>query len=401
MNHCLTTRVFAALWSVVTVATAASAAEFITLPGPWLPYHLSRDGSSIVGALFDPNGPSPIMRWTRGGLEELTSLPVQPDDRRYVPHAISADASVMAGTLAIGTITWRPYVWNAGQTTFLDKTFYDFHFVGSTADGTSMFGYGYQGPGTPLLAYRWTQAKGLEQLNITLDEPNGSDQGKVSADGSVLAGAVVSKVGNTFKYKPFRWTEQTGTVPLFSNEDQIKYGNMPISGISADGRVIIGRSDAGPIRWTAETGPRLIPLLPGFDSPTALGGISADGSVIVGTALYGPNGARDAFIWDTIHGTRNLRQVLIEDHGLDSLRDWESIFAERFSDDGRVIVGQVSRPDPTNPRTGRKFEYFMAVLDVPEPSTFVLATALGLPLAVWQVFRSVATLARRHERLRN
>ena len=69
--------------------------------------------------------------------------------------------------------------------------------------------------------------------------------------------------------------------------------------------------------------------------------MSADGSVIVGFG-YSALG-QEAFIWTQAEGLRNLRQVLINDYGLE-LTGWTLIDAYDISSDGRVIVGRGLNP---------------------------------------------------------
>ena len=49
---------------------------------------------------------------------------------------------------------------------------------------------------------------------------------------------------------------------------------------------------------------------------------------------------RRAYIWDAIHGSRNLKQVLIDEYGLGpSVAGWDMKEAFAVSADGRTIVG--------------------------------------------------------------
>jgi hypothetical protein len=66
--------------------------------------------------------------------------------------------------------------------------------------------------------------------------------------------------------------------------------------------------------------------------------VNQDGSIIVG-AVYGVPEFSRAFVWDKVHGQRDLRELLI-DNGLgDVLGDWILREANGISADGRVIVG--------------------------------------------------------------
>ncbi len=65
--------------------------------------------------------------------------------------------------------------------------------------------------------------------------------------------------------------------------------------------------------------------------------ISDDGRVVAATNTGLPSD-RFTFIWDPIHGSRRLEDILAA-HGVD-LTGWRELFAFDMSADGRVIVGQ-------------------------------------------------------------
>ena len=84
--------------------------------------------------------------------------------------------------------------------------------------------------------------------------------------------------------------------------------------VSADGTVVVGWSDPGPVdgglvagseafRWTRETGLEGLGLLDGSDRSSARA-ISADGSVIVGASPFSPNS--EVFRWTEATGTIDL-----------------------------------------------------------------------------------------------
>jgi hypothetical protein len=55
----------------------------------------------------------------------------------------------------------------------------------------------------------------------------------------------------------------------------------------------------------------------------------------------------EAFIWDAVHGMRNLKEFLEGDLGLD-LTGWTLRFATGISDDGTAIVGDGIDPNGNN-----------------------------------------------------
>ncbi len=194
----------------------------------------------------------------------------------------------------------------------------------------------------------------------------------VSADGSVIVGSLASHLSQ----EAFRWTVQRGAAPL---------GDLPGGGfgsaaydISAGGSIVVGSSAShrGPeaFLWTSEGGMvGLGDIADGQYSSGALG-VSADGTVVVGWAdPFGPPNDDTAFIWDPIHGMRDLKEVLSVDYGLD-LTGWELTSATDVSADGKVIVGYGVNP------AGDK-EAWRAV--IPEPSGAVLALSGLLALLGW------------------
>ena len=53
----------------------------------------------------------------------------------------------------------------------------------------------------------------------------------------------------------------------------------------------------------------------------------------------------EAFIWDNANGMRKLKDVLVNDFGLD-LTGWTLTIARGISDDGLTIVGDGIKPPP-------------------------------------------------------
>jgi len=115
-------------------------------------------------------------------------------------------------------------------------------------------------------------------------------------------------------------------------------------GVSADGSVVVGQSDSASgeeaFRWTSTGGMVALGDLPGGSFDSSAHGVSADGSVVLG---YGNSASgREAFIWDATNGMRNLKDVLVNDHGLD-LTGWTPA-AAKISSDSLTIVGSGQNP---------------------------------------------------------
>ena len=119
-------------------------------------------------------------------------------------------------------------------------------------------------------------------------------------------------------------------------------------GISGDGLTIVGSSDGGgsyyqAFRWTSASGMVSLGNVPDttLESRTALAA-SYNGSIIVGKG--GTSTGDEAFIWDAAHGMRKLRDVLINDYGLD-LAGWKLSEARAVSANGRAIAGNGINPN--------------------------------------------------------
>jgi hypothetical protein len=117
-------------------------------------------------------------------------------------------------------------------------------------------------------------------------------------------------------------------------------------GISRDGVFAAGNLAGRAARVEIDAGiARMIPHVPipglSTDTDTAWAA-DADGSVVVGmqnlSLLNGFFGR--AFVWDERHGTRILRDVLVDEFGLGAeLAGWELNAPTCVSDDGRVLAG--------------------------------------------------------------
>jgi probable HAF family extracellular repeat protein len=313
------------------------------LPGGGFDSHahdLSEDGTTVVGFGTSASGRE-AFRWAAGvGLVGLGDL----SGGRFnsVAFGVSADGSVVAG-YGYPTDFSEAFAWTtAGGLNGLG--FRPGQEVsgayGISADGKVIVGQ------APLRPFRWTATAGMTDLG---DLPGGDAFGSAnaaSADGSVVVGYSTSGSG----LEAFRWTQAGGMVGLGSlSTTNFNSGALDVS---ADGSVVTGwsRSASGweAFRWTAEGGMVGLGDLPGGDYYSEADAMTPDGSVIVGVASINPGTEVDqwrgkaAFIWDSDHGMRPLREVLIG-LGVD-LAGWRLIEATGISGDGRTIVGAGINP---------------------------------------------------------
>ena len=184
----------------------------------------------------------------------------------------------------------------------------------------------------------------------------------VSADGLTVVGCSISASGT----EAFRWTSASGMVGLgdLSGGDFYSYAE----GVSADGSTVVGYSKSASgyeaFRWTSASGMVGLGDLSGGLFESCAYGVSADGSTVVGSSKSASD--HQAFIWDTANGMRNLKDVLINDYGLD-LTGWTLKSADGISDDGLTIAGYGYNPN------GYTTEAWIAT--IPEPASAIL---LGL-----------------------
>jgi uncharacterized membrane protein len=173
----------------------------------------------------------------------------------------------------------------------------------------------------------------------------------VSADGSVIVGFV--DMGSTEEsFGAFRWTEFDGMEnlnPEFSSRSSA-------IAVSDDGSLVLGHAGARNeiFKWNLDDGH----VSAGFGTVQA---ISSDASVIAGR---NNNGA--AFVLDSVHGSRDIKQIL-EGQGID-LTGWRLGSVSGISADGLTLAGFGFNP------LGEQEGW---IATIPEPNTALLLS-LGL-----------------------
>jgi uncharacterized membrane protein len=233
----------------------------------------------------------------------------------------------------------------------------------------------------------WTEAGGMQVLPGF--PPGGySYVASLSSNGAVAVGWVVADLDGQAGSESdgFVWNAASGPSFLGSFfEDQ--FGSNAVD-VSSDGSVVVGYAPsprAGPagheaFRWTAVGGLEPLGFLDESDQGTGrpsswAEGVSGDGSIVVGNATVDAEDLFDgqqAFIWDAQHGMRNLREVLVQDYGLD-LGGWGTLRAEAISADGRAIVG-------FGRNAAGNGEAWLALLPASGPAAVPLMGPVGLAL---------------------
>ena len=267
---------------------------------------LSADGSVVVGT-GSPASPlgtvNHAFRWTAiDGMVDLGTLPGGVNSDAF---DVSAD-----GTVIVGQSDLRAFRWTSGEGmvnlgllpggSFISEA----HAV--SADGSVIVGESSVPGGG--VAFRWTSGGGMVSLG---DLPGGalaSQANEVSADGTIVVGWGSTASG---RQEPFRWTSAEGMVGL--GLPQGASASYPLA-VSADGKRIVGYSDGlGNVEgsafvlsteaflWDETNGMRSLNGLVAGDLGLAPGwvlkkatGISADGRVIVGWGTN-PTGQPEAW----------------------------------------------------------------------------------------------------------
>lgn len=361
---------------------------------------ISPDGSVVVGDWRIPflsgtirkaayrQGSGPVMAMVNGGLADVSvaedastagSVVVGRMSSSYLAYGEWQTTTVafrwtsQDGAVSLGTLPGQPHSWAWGVSN-------DGSVVVGSSGSTAPYGSPY---GSKTVdhsagqAFRWTSAGGMVGLGCLPGDTYSQGCG-VSGDGSVVVGysyrgpAVwLPGLGGT---QAFRWTEAGGMVGL---------GYLPggtssrAFGVSADGGTVVGTGTSNGVpgteafRWTEASG--MVSLGAGYGSYAIA--CSGDGSIIVGYILSQEESSSysTAFIWDSAHGSRDLKTVLTTDYGLD-LSGWTLGEATGISDDGRTIVGV--RTDPLGNPVG-----WVAV--IPEPGTLMLLVVSLAGLRRW------------------
>jgi probable HAF family extracellular repeat protein len=364
---------------------------------------ISADGTAVTGSGSRRGGrdvqATDAFHWTESsGMVALQSLP--PANTVFTTgNGISADGRVVVGSSVIDELDTPPFDTRAEAFYWTNDT--GLNGIGYLPGGQNSSAYDVSANGRVIVgssdslngiseAFYWTIETGMVGLG---DLPGGefySGAAAVSDDGAVIAGTGTMGL----LYQPFQWKAETGLVAL-SGALPAEYNGSSASNTSADGQVIVGDayysnsngSNSQAFRWTEETGFQLLGDLPGGEFSSSAATVSSDGSIVLGqsSALppesIGNTGIGDfkAFVWDEIHGMRDLQNVLINDYGLGgALAGWQLIRAVDISNDGLSIVGSGFNPNGD-------IEAWLVRLDhpitAPEPSSLTLALAFTLLFA--------------------
>ena len=303
-----------------SMARAASFEGLGNLGGRWsVAQAVSADGTVVVGDSEGPSG-SEAFRWENGSMIGLGLLVPEGMTGLSSATGVSDDGSVVVGYATTETTDFVGFRWEdsmeplPGSARF--SSWYDV-----SADGSVIVG----AADTGAEAARWVNGA-MEPLGAG----NNSHARAVSSDGSVVVGRSRFTPGG----EAFRW-ENGSMIGL----DSVYGASSLPRDVSADGSVVVGSAVGGAFRW--EDGVmEILGNQPSGIFSTATG-VSADGSVLVGQGSF--DNVREAVIWDADRGMRRIKDVLVNDFGLD-LTGWTLSEVYDVSADGNVIVGAGQSP---------------------------------------------------------
>ena len=332
---------FAGLITALALRADATPPYFVGLdqaPGSvesW-PSDISADGTIVLGGDATPGGTTHFL-WTHA----LGRTPVPLVTNQW-PEALSGDGTTVVG---VDFTKAQAFRWSGvlGMEWLgsLTGEFGESWARAVSHDGQTVVGDA-SGVGIPTDAFRWTPAGMTGLAGGAVSEDLHVSATDTSADGTVIVG----RLGTLEDLLAYRWTLGGPVEPLGRPAGTSRFTPSAISG---DGHTIIGEADLSgglgtvAVRWTRFRGFELLGDLPGSPVSSGAWGVDATGQVVVGIAnLEPPFG--DAFIWDRVHGMRDLEEHLVNDLGLD-LDGWELRAGTGMSADGRTIVGQGIDPD--------------------------------------------------------
>jgi len=337
---------------LVISSPAWAALSFQGLGSSAIVYDVANDGAVVVGRINNTSAGvwKPGIGWTNLGFEGFAYKSAR--DGSAVAGFIGASTSTLYGNEAF---RWTPAggVQHLGYLPGGDGS----QMLGISGDGNTLVGAS-SATGSARVAMRWSQPTGMVSFATLLGNPYESQSRGASYDRSIIVGDV-QQTTNFNTYKTWKWNASTNAITYLT-------GLGSAWAVSGDGNVVVGTTPGvGPkaARWTVATGAALLGSVGPNDTSSEARDVSADGSIITGYA-YPDGNTQTAFIWDSAHGMRSLKDVLTNDYGL-NLSGWKLSWAY-VSDDGKTFGGW--GVDPAN-----FAESWVAT--VPEPTTATLLIA--------------------------
>lgn len=302
--------------------------------GSSVPMALSHDGTTAVGFANGPGqsgSQSTAFTWTQTG--GMTGLPLPVGSSQAQALGVSPNGQHVVGwTVAPGARSGFVWTASSGLTLLADLpagiALAEAYAV--SADGSIVVGKGWNG--TQNEAVRWVSGGPATAMGTLPGSTFGSFALVVTQDGSVAFGFSY----DTADLQAVRFEAGGGVTPLGDIPGpRFHADRSTVREASADAQFLAGTGHDElfneAVRWTPwEALPRSLGALGSSATPN---GISDDGRVVVGDAGSRP------FIWDAVHGMRDLETVLVDDYGVD-LSAWFRLWSVRgLSGDGRTLLG--------------------------------------------------------------
>ncbi len=341
------------------------------------PMAVSDDGSTVIGnAVGDVYVVTQGFRWTQsGGIQALGF--VSESDVASNATGINGNGSVATGT-GIGGGTTQAYRWNSGsgmtalpmQSGYTESQGF---FVSS--DGTTFIGKSFNNSTNTQAVFRWNESTGMTTVTSITGASSFVNPHAISSDGSIVYGSSF----NGSSASDWKWTE-SGGLEVITQLDGTNISS--INATSGDGSILVGElNNMTDESYLYKDGAiQSLGLLPvGNDTP--YGGVSSeaidvndDGTVVVGL-LRAINNVADrtdfhAFVWDEVHGMREISAILIE-NGYD-VSDYLDFYVTSISADGSVITGSAVTSDYVSEG------WVITGYAVPEPEHFAGMAGLAL-----------------------
>jgi uncharacterized membrane protein len=302
---------------------------------------MSRDGVAVVGGA--PVSGEQAFLWTSaGGTTGLGDLPGG-------GFSSFATQAALGGQVVVGGSEYAPsrfqtFRWTADHGMqglgFLPGGVFS-HAIAVSDGGNIVIGQSDSMQGTQ--PFRWTPIGGMMGLGFLPGGHSSEGAFAMSVDGSVIVGQAESARG----LEAFRWTAATGVQSLGTLSDshvQVNYacaGNPTLSIVFGGAVSDESFPNQEAFRWTAADGMVGLGDLPGGEYSSIVYSSSADGRTAVGVAST--DVGSEAFVWDPMHGMRNLKAVLVNEFGLD-IPGWTLTHGVAVSADGRTFAGSGINP---------------------------------------------------------
>lgn len=211
-----------------------------------------------------------------------------------------------------------------------------------SADGSVVSG-AIDGKDDESQGFRWSQKKGLQKFGSGWSQ---AETTGISDDGNVVVGAFWHRDHDP---QAFYWTEREGVQSLAHDRyfQAMKLTDTAALGVSGDGSTIVGwaaderRDHTEAFRWTKAHGAQSIGDTGSNEQISRWMGVSNDGAVVAGTAIDGPyqGASTKAFRWTEKDGLKYLIPESSSSVALGMSSDGSKVFGRyNVNDDSHLFI---------------------------------------------------------------